>query len=445
MTLAAGLAVVPERPWKRGVAWLAFLGPFFLATYGIANWAAGRREFVDSIVFDWEWDIPFVAWSIVPYWSIDLLYVLSLLVCATVRELDTLAKRLFCAQVVSVACFLLFPLSFSFVKPWTDGVPGLLFDLLAGLDRPFNQAPSLHISILVILWVFYAQRVRGAWQRLVHAWFALIAISPLTTYQHHFIDVPTGAWAGWLCVWLFPETGDSLLARAQLTRSSRRRELSLRYLAVAALIAVAAVTLGGWVLWLLWPAGSLAIIAAIYAFLDKDAFQKTQDGALSAASWALLAPYVAGAWLNSRWWTRSSRQPDAVVPGLLIGRLATRAEREASGVRSIVDLAAELPCDTRGARYTNVGQLDLVAPSVSEIVRSVRAIERAMTNGPLLVCCALGFSRSAVAVAAWLIASGRAADHREALAMVGLARPEVVIDEAAERALERFSRERNRA
>jgi len=445
MALAAHIALAPERPWKRGIAWLAFLGPFFLATYGAANWAASRREFVDSIVFDWEWDIPFVAWSIVPYWSIDLFYVLSLLVCASVAELDTHAKRLLCAQVISVVCFLIFPLSFSFVKPWADGVPGVLFNLLAGFDRPFNQAPSLHVSLLVILWVFFARRVTGAWQWLLHGWFAVVAVSTLTTYQHHFIDLPTGAWTGWLCVWLFPETGDSLLARVQLTGSRQRRDLALRYSVAAVTVAVVALALGGWGLWLLWAAGSLGLVAVIYGFLDECAFQKKPDGGMSLAARVLLAPYIAGAWLNSRWWTRNSRRPNGVVPGLLIGRLATRAEREASGVRAVVDLTAELPCDASGARYTNAAQLDLVSPSVAQIRRSVRAIERAMVSGPVLVCCALGFSRSALAVAAWLIATKRTADCRQAVEMIRRARPEVVIDDVNERVLEEFSREGSRA
>ena len=98
------------RPWKRAALWLLFLGPFFLATYGGANWLASRRSDVGAIVFEWERHILFWPWTIVPYWSIDIFYIASLLVCATLRELDTHVRRLIAAQVIAVTCFILFPL-----------------------------------------------------------------------------------------------------------------------------------------------------------------------------------------------------------------------------------------------------------------------------------------------------------------------------------------------
>lgn len=43
-----------RRPWGRAALWLMFLGPFFFASYGFANWVASRREHVGAIVFDWK-------------------------------------------------------------------------------------------------------------------------------------------------------------------------------------------------------------------------------------------------------------------------------------------------------------------------------------------------------------------------------------------------------
>ena len=80
-----------RRPWVRGILWLLVLGPFFFVSYNWANqWAADRAADggVTSIVFAWEHAIPFLPWTIVPYWSIDILYGLSLLVCRGRRGVD---------------------------------------------------------------------------------------------------------------------------------------------------------------------------------------------------------------------------------------------------------------------------------------------------------------------------------------------------------------------
>jgi hypothetical protein len=74
-----------SRPWGRAMAWLLVLGPFFFASYGFANWLASTRTGVGAIAYEWERAIPFVPWTIVPYWSIDFLYAVSLFVC-TLRQ-----------------------------------------------------------------------------------------------------------------------------------------------------------------------------------------------------------------------------------------------------------------------------------------------------------------------------------------------------------------------
>ena len=204
-TLAASPLAAEGRPWRRALLWLALLGPFFFASYGFANWMAGRHATLPVMAFGWETRIPFVPWTIVPYWSIDLFYAVSFFLCRQRLELDRHALRLFSAQLIAVSCFLLWPLRFSFERPQIGGVFGWLFDVLLGFDKPFNQAPSLHIVLLIVLWVKFAQYLHGVWRWVLHAWALLIGVSVLTTFQHHFIDIPTGLLAGWLCVWLRPE------------------------------------------------------------------------------------------------------------------------------------------------------------------------------------------------------------------------------------------------
>ena len=422
----------PPRPWLRALAWVAFLAPLFFLTYGAANAYAAAQPGVPSIVFGWETAIPFLAWTIVPYWSIDLFYGLSLFVCRDRRELDRHALRLVAAQAIAVACFVAWPLTFSFARPETHGAFGWMFDVLLGFDKPFNQAPSLHIVLLVLLWLRFGAHIRARWARwALHAWAVLIGASVLTTYQHHFIDVPTGMLAGFLSAWLWPMRVPPPWRAAALARDPARWRLAVAYALGAALCAAIAMGLGGVAWWLLWPSVSLALVALGYAWLGPGVFQKQADGRLTvAASW-LFAPYLLGAWINSRLWTRHAPAPVEVADGVWLGRVPA----DAGDFAAIVDCGAELPAP-RGVPVTAVPMLDLVAPPADALRAAADAIAQARQGeGRVLVCCALGYSRSAAAVAAWLVLSGRAADLEQALDRVRAARATIVLRRAHRRAL----------
>lgn len=432
------------RPWKRAAAWLAFLGPFFFVSYGVANAWAARRAHVPSLVFAWEHAIPFWPWTIVPYWSIDLLYGLSLFACATRAELDAHAKRLLTAQGVAVACFLVFPLRLVAERPPVDGVAGALFALLGSFDLPFNQAPSLHIALAVILWSLFATRVTGMARILLDIWFILIGASVLTTLQHHFIDVPTGFALGWLCVWLWPLAP----GEASPLRAWRREADSARH-RLAAIYALAALTLAviafvardaaPVLLWLLWPALSLSLVALAYAGMGPAVFQKNAHGALSLAARWLLAPYLAGAWLNSRAWTRHAPQPVPVADGVWLGRTPSPRELATGTYAGVVDLTAEMTLPAGVTARAIVPVLDLTAADAATLHTASVHVERLRAHGSVLVCCALGWSRSASAVAAWLLRTGRARTVDDAIAQVRAAQPRIVLHATHRRALDDLS------
>jgi hypothetical protein len=279
------------RPWKRAIAWIAFLGPFFFASYGFANWLASRSARVGSVFYPWEHQIPFVPWTIIPYWSIDLLYAVSVFICTTERELGRHAQRLLFVQAVSIAFFLAFPLRFSCPRPAVDGMSGALFRILGSFDQPFNQAPSLHIGLLVVIWTRLHAHTPPRWQWLLHAWMTLIGLSILTTYQHHFIDLPTGLLVGFLALWVLPDDTRSPLSSMHLARDSRRLRVAAHY-AVSAIVFGAAASLGGAFLWLAWPAIAMALVAIGYAFIGASAFQKDASGRLTVGAKGLLAPYL---------------------------------------------------------------------------------------------------------------------------------------------------------
>lgn len=418
--------------WRRGLAWLAFLGPFFYLSYGIANHLAATRGDVPSVVFGWEHAVPFLAWSIVPYWSINAFYAASLFVHRSAATVDVQGRRLLTAQLVAVACFLLWPLHFSFERPDTHGLPGAMFDALTSFDKPYNQAPSLHIALLVILWAVYTPKLQRALRPLLHAWFLLIGLSVLTTYQHHFIDLPTGSLLGAFCLWLWPDHGPSPLAAARLTADRERQRLALRYGLSAIACSAIAVSAGGTAWWLLWPAVSLLLVAFAYAGLGVAVFQKQADGRLSPGAWLLLLPYLIAARVNQWAWTRALPPDGIVVDDVRLGRVPRWGESMPPSTL-LLDLSAELHAPATNGEH--VPCLDLVAPEPRQLKHAADRIEALRHGQTVRVACALGFSRSACAVATWLLRSGRARSLDEAIERLRSAQPRLVIGDAQRAAI----------
>ena len=433
--------------FTRGVLWLLFLGPLFFLSYNFTNQHAASLANVPSFFFAWERAIPFWPWTIVPYWSIDLLYGLVFLCCRDKAETNRLGLRYFSAQVIAISCFLLWPLHFAFERPAADGFFGELFNALAIFDLPYNQAPSLHIALLVIVWRQFALLKTAPVARFaIHGWAILIGVSVLTTWQHHFIDIPTGLAAGLVCLWLWPDAERTPLQRGA---GFRRPGVALCYALGAALALALAITLGG--AWLLigWIALALALTAFNYAWAGAAGFQKNAGRHSLAARW-LFAPTTLGAWINSRLWTRRHPEPDLISNGLWLGRLPTAREFTRwveqrggdPGDVALFDLAAELPAPAlpSGARYDALPCLDLVsipAQVLLEAARRVKHLREAKRD--VWVACALGYSRSALVVAAYLLYMGKTASIQDTIALLWQARPQIVLGPNARASLEAFA------
>jgi membrane-associated phospholipid phosphatase len=181
----------------------AGLSVLFLIVYGSCNWITSRRANVGTIYFEWEREIPFVPFLILPYMSIDLFFIVAPFLCRTDRELSIFAKRVAAAIIVAGICFLLLPLRFAFPRPHADGWLGALFDWFRGMDAPHNLLPSLHAALTLILLDVYFRHTRGFVRVAIMIWFVLMALSPVLTYQHHVIDIAGGIVLAAFCFWLF--------------------------------------------------------------------------------------------------------------------------------------------------------------------------------------------------------------------------------------------------
>jgi len=120
-----------------------------------------------------------------------------------------------------------------------------------------------------------------------------------------------------------------------------------------------------------------------------------------------------------------------VVDGVSLSRIPSARDRARLAGANLIDLCAELPSPRGAARVRAIPMLDLVPPPPERLRDAADVIERARRHGPVLACCALGFSRSAAAVATWLVVTGRAATTEDAVARLRAARPRIVLDGAA--------------
>ncbi len=426
--------------WKKaGVA--AGLSLYFLLVYGLCNWITSLRHGVGTFRFAWERHIPFVPLMILPYMSIDLFFVAAPWFCAGRADLRTLGWRILAAITFAGLFFLLFPFRVGFVAPQVHGFLGLIFNKFRGMDKPYNEFPSLHIALLFILADLYLRRFAGAARAILAGWFALIGLSAVLTYQHQVMDVAGGAILGVFCL--------HLIQNRPLSRSTTGNWRVFAYYFCGAAVCMAlAVAWRPWSLLLFYPAASLALVAAGYAGFGAGIFRKRR-GRLPWTTWATLWPVLLAQRLSLRYYALQSDAWSVLPGGLYFGRKLTRAEARqavAAGVVAVVDLCGEFaePRALRDIAYQQMRVLDLTAPTLRQQQRAVHFIECQLKRGGVLVHCKAGYSRTAAIAGAYLLHSGRVTTAADALAMLQAARPRIVVRPEARRAIQRYEIENGR-
>ena len=429
-----------RRPWVQAVLFSSALSLLFVVVYGGCNALASQRTDLGRYFLACELQIPFVPALIVPYFSIDLFFVASFLLCADEIELRAHARRIALAILIAGLAFLVFPLTAGYPRPDVSGWAGRLFEFLWSFDKPHNLVPSLHVALASLLWPVYARHARGATRWLVHGWFGLIVVSPLLTWQHHLLDVATGAMLGQVCLFAFPEGRDrdkihapgrswnhalfgSLAANLAIDRRQRsllRSAPNLRvaryYAAGSAALGILAIGLGSGFWLLMWPASSLALIAVAYARGNSSVFRKS-GGRLPIRTRVVLGPYLLGMFARLLIYRRRGEPWVEAAPRVYCGRLLTKREAlrmRAMGVTGVLDMTAEhaetrafletdyLDSDRlmlREIEYLNVPVLDLTKPSRNQLDIAVSFIAEHARGDGVYVHCALGISRSVTSVA----------------------------------------------
>lgn len=423
--------------WLNGFIWLIILAPLFFILYGWANehTAAIPQEKVKEIVFSWEKHIPFWPFTIIPYWSIDILYGLSLFLPMTKFAQRQHGLRLLVTTPIAVCFFYLFPMTFSTLKPECFGIWKFLFDALMGFDKPYNQSPSLHIILLVILWRIYLPHLAQAWKLFWHFWCLLIGISVLTTFQHHFIDIPAGFLTGVLICYFFPLSKNHIWKKQQI----KSKSLSIIYLVAGIICFVSAYFLPLYIsLFLIWIGSNLFFVGIGYMGQGAIVFQKNEKGSFSFAANIIFAPY--------RWLSRfirsvffkSYKTPQKITKKLYLGAFWMNKKNK---YEAVFDVCSEYKAfKNQHQKYISYPLIDLVAPTIEEIVIGVKKLDNLIqTNETTFIHCALGMSRSVVLVFAWLMYSKRINNLDEGLLLFNQNNHEFHLSEKHKRLLQIYS------
>ena len=413
----------------------AALSLLFLVVYGGCSWITAHRSDVGTWYYQWERFIPFVPLMIIPYMSIDLFFVGGPFLCQSRYELSVLAQRITFVILVAGGFFLLVPLHLAVARPQASGWTGAIFRFLHAFDQPYNLVPSLHIALRTILAALYSRHSKGIVRLASHVWFSLIGFSTLLTYQHHFVDVVAGFILAAICFYLFREENMRLPVLANYRVGA--------YYAGGTLVAAGLALAGGpWMAIFLWPALAFALTAAAYWGLGPSIYRKT-DGRLPLSARLLFAPCLVGQYLSLRYYRRECAAWNRITSRVWVSARLNRreaAEIRQDGVTAVLDLTAEFSetATLRALDYINIPILDLTAPTTAQLREAVEFISRRTQTGIVCVHCKVGYSRSAAAVGAYLLASGHANTVEQAITILRNNRPSIVIRPEALAALNAF-------
>jgi hypothetical protein len=197
-----------------------------------------------------------------------------------------------------------------------------------------------------------------------------------------------------------------------------------------------------------WTAVAFLGIAGAYGGIGPKALLKRPDGTLLPVSYLLFAPYHLFS-LLSYWLVRRGGRFQAfsvIEPGLLLGCRLTPADAPGLrdyGVTAVFDLTAEFtePAFLRRApHYRCIPVLDATPPTLAELQDGVAWLQemRAVGN-TVYVHCALGRGRSALFVAAYLLASGAVQTPDEAIAHLAKRRPGIRLHPSQNERLREFA------
>lgn len=185
-----------------------------------------------------------------------------------------------------------------------------------------------------------------------------------------------------------------------------------------------------------WMGLSTQAVAAAFAANEPRVFGKRRDGSLPIVAWVMFGPYLLLTRLIVSLVARVTRENDwdEIAPGLLLGR---RTSRLPDGTTTVVDLTAELHRIPGDAEYLPIPTLDGAAPRLASVLELARYLDG---HRVVAIHCAAGHGRSAMVMAAVLMARGHVASAEQAEALMRARRPKIGMSRDQRAALARLER-----
>ena len=128
-----------------------------------------ERESTFEVELPIDWDLPFVPWMVIPYYSFYLYFPWAAWMGSSDRHRQNglvFHQRLIASAWVAFIIFLLFPVEIELRSQayGAEGLFGLMMSALHEADAPYNAWPSIHV-LLSILVVFLSDSWRSKTER----------------------------------------------------------------------------------------------------------------------------------------------------------------------------------------------------------------------------------------------------------------------------------------
>lgn len=179
--------------WKTYGWWAMWVSVAFFVVYPTCNWITALRDpsSLWQLYSAWELRVPLVPQFVWVYFSMYVLFFAPPFFLDA-PDLRRLGRRLIAGTLIGGAIFLLFPSRLGFVRAVPDDpLYAPVFSGIFAIDKPYNNAPSLHVVFSVLIACAIARaRPRARW--LAYGWAALICLSTWLVHQHHLADIVSG-------------------------------------------------------------------------------------------------------------------------------------------------------------------------------------------------------------------------------------------------------------